>query len=624
MFADVLKNRRASSESPSPKRYRKDRYSPRHRRRDDYSRSRDRSRQDRYRVASTHEDSRSHESPPPPPPPRAPVPPVLPLPPLLPPRAKYDPGNGSFLVMSSIKSGDLISSNDSNNSVINADINNNNNIASVTTCNTGNICTTTGINVNNVDVVYENVSVPASAHSLPPGRNAAAESQLYMNTQHVSHEPKAVAAEEGAEIMFVDNKTVKKVSASGRIALAYKYAENEIQPWVDPEEDEDSVGFRGSAEEDDKKKERELTPKNPTSFPPYSPILKMWYKQSVHHLKSTKKIVVMADPASASTTDKDQEKKPGQEPQFLQKISNPAFSKQPVRKEWAYQIHDPSWCDYVRLDGDIHSIVPEEKKKKFDFQMEMRLAKKDWVAIQQSQGNTLDAMSHAGHFLHSSRNAINKVLCGLDPVKEAHTVEALRDVKAMLTGVGFSCDFAAKNSVFVHAGLTAAAREQFIKQECVDLPDDLKVKLINQPFGGHMLFNNKLHDIVPQLKASQKETRDERITEALATHIETTAQTGGAGAIPKLPKGRGRGAGPASAPSSFLPDPKPGPKPSFTDSQPQHFGHQGRRNQGNQGNQGTQGAKKKKWFNKNKGQQGQQHQQPQHGAGAATQGKQGK
>ena len=616
-----MKRRRDSSPSPSPKRYRRTRSPHRSRGRDvRRTRSRDRSGSDRRRVVSPREDRHRDTTPPPPPPPRSISAPAPGLVPALPPRARYDYGNGSLLVMSSLKSADLLSSNASTNSIHNSDYNNN---TKVTSSVAGNICTpfvsNTSSNVYN-DVVYQNVPGPVSVHSLPPGRNAAAESQLYINDHQGSHVPQAAAADDGGDVMFVDNKTVKKVSASGRIALAYKYAENEIQPWVDPDEEEDSGGFRGSAEEDEKKKERELTPKNPTSFPPYQPIRKMWYKQSVHHHKSTKKIVVMDESPGDATS---QEKKSESGPQFLQKISNPAFSKQPVRKEWAYQIHDAAWCDYVRVDGDIHTITLD--KKKFDFQMEMRLSKKEWVAIQQSQGNALDAMAHAGHFLQSSRNAINQVLLGLDPVKEAHTVETLRDVKAMLKGVGFSCDFASQNAVFVHAGLTATARDQFIKQEYVFLPDDVKVRLLNQPFGGHMLFNKKLQDIVPVLKSSQKEAREDRISEALVNQVETGHPTGSAGGSTSKPKGRGRASGPASA--SFLPDPKPGPKPSFQDSAPQQHhgnqGNQGRRNQGNQGNQGNKQRGNKKWFNKNKGQQGQQQQQ-QNASGAPAQGKQGK
>ena len=365
---------------------------------------------------------------------------------------------------------------------------------------------------------------------LVPAR--VADSLTYVNVAHSSKDGASLDKVEPVakeHVLFVENRSVQKLTASERIALAYKYDES-IQPPVVVHKERNS-GFRGS-DEDEKNKEKEVKIKNPTTFPPSPDVTDSWFEYSKKHHKNTKPVVfyefaqttgeenqpVETTPAAAGAAAAAEVKGVVKKGTGVYKkvVKNNALKDPPEKLKWTFDHHDPGWADMVEKDQDIALIVLDPKK---DHQMELRLCKKEWQNLQLAQNFILNAASHIQYYLHSSREAINQVLDTLDPAIESSNLEKLQDTKAMLKGVGYGMETLTSMAVYSHAGITALQREQFLTQECGFIPEEVKGVLIGQPFGSHWLYNGKLAAVHPQIVQARKEHQEKLMQQALLNQL---------------------------------------------------------------------------------------------------------
>ena len=363
-----------------------------------------------------------------------------------------------------------------------------------------------------------------------------------------------------SQILVAENTKVTKMSGSERIALAYKYDPTiEVKPA--PKKQKRSSKMRGSDEEEEGDDVRE---KNPTSFPPSEYVTEEWFEYSkLNHSKTKKKVVYEAGDTKGAQHEPKDTKDKVREGKESTEVKTDALKDGPSNLKWTFQHHYTGWADMVELDDDIFSITKKDpkkpKKSKKDFQMELRLCKKEWQNIQLAQSHILNAVSHIQYYLHSSRQALNQVLCTMDIVKEEPNVHKLRDTKAMLKGLGYGVENICRMAVYTHAGISALNREQFLKQECVYIPEEVRRTLLGQPFGGNDLYNEKIQDVLPAIQQNHKEHHEKIIEKAVADRVQDKAPTHSHNQY-KSNKG--------AQPKSSVPDPFPGQqKRQYNDDQ---------------------------------------------------------
>lgn len=453
--------------------------------------------------------------------------------------------------------------------------------------------------VSYVNPVLPTSTVRTGTHEdLAPAR--VADSLTYVNVAHDKKDSdtlEKVLPVSKEKVLFVENRSVTKLTAAERIALAYKYDPSITPPPV--VEKEKNTAFRGSDE--DEKKDKEVKIKNPSTFPPSPAVTDAWFSYSKKHHKNTKPKVVYeltqqetTASAAAGTPppeggEAEQSTSQGKGVVKVDKgvtkkvVKNDALKEPPEKLKWTFDHHNPGWADVVIKDKDMGLIVLDDTK---EHQMELRLCKKEWQNLQLAQNYILNAASHIQYYLTSSREAINQVLDTLDPAMEAPNIEKLQDTKAMLKGVGFGLETITGMAVYSHGGLTALQREQFLRQECGYIPEDAKGILIGQPFGSHYLYNGKISTVMPQIEQARKEHSERLMQKALLATLHKEEEK-------RRPDSRDR--------SSQLDDPFPGQSNLDYDTGGRGRGARGGRGgrgrgrppkqhtQGNQGNRGRRG-----------------------------------
>ena len=338
--------------------------------------------------------------------------------------------------------------------------------------------------------------------------------------------------------------------------------------------------MRGSPEREDADS---LKMRNPTSFPASEYVIEEWFEYSKKVHKNSKPVTVFAGPEAGSGEQGKLKEGKG----TYKKVVNNSLKDPPTKLRWTFDHHGKVWADSVEV-RDITQITKSKEAK--DFQMSLLMCKKEWQNIQLAQSYILQAASHASYYLHSTRQALNSVLQTLDVVKDEPRVEALRDSKAMLKGVGYGIENICKMAVYTHGGVTMLQREQFMDKECVFLPPEVKGKLLGQSVGGHELYNDHLDQVQEDIRNNRKEFQEKRVHDALVDNLKDKPDAGK------------KVGGPHGFQKTTVPDPFPNQKkPSYNDSKggnnnKKKWWNNNRRNQ-NRNQQNHRG-------NQNKGQQG--------------------
>ena len=176
--------------------------------------------------------------------------------------------------------------------------------------------------------------------------------------------------------------------------------------------------------------------------------------------------------------------------------------------------------------------------------------------MQTAMSYGLYADSHSMAYLKASRLAINRVLLTLDPATSAENIAILHDIKHMLHGTASALTHSINMLVYLHAGLSAQLRADFLQTMAAFIPAHVRQNLQYEMFGGTGLFNSHIYKYAADLQAHRDKIHQDTLTSAVASNNKGKAWDPGY-KIPKVtqssnpppppqqnpPPQRGRGGG---------------------------------------------------------------------------------
>ena len=287
------------------------------------------------------------------------------------------------------------------------------------------------------------------------------------------------------------------LSAQKRVSTAYKYysfpKKNPAPPRLVSE-------ARGSEDEADDSPE-EI---NENSFPISSFILESWQDLGKGFKNSLQEALVMNKGTGTDTSNNnnDSENSANANAEKIGTSKTDAFvlhserfgsvfKGKPEKKQGNFFYHEEKFAQYVQLDSDVALIQkPSNTNKKW--KLMAHLGEDEVKNVQTSMSYGLYAESHSTAYVRACRKAINQVLLSLNPETEAANIERLHDVKQMLRGVAMAIEQSVQMFIYVHAGLTAQLRSNFLQAQGNYLPTHVKQGLLHELFGGSALFNTQI------------------------------------------------------------------------------------------------------------------------------------
>ena len=301
------------------------------------------------------------------------------------------------------------------------------------------------------------------------------------------------------------------LSSARRITLAYKYYPFSKKPVANNTPVSEA---RGSDEDETAPKQDEVLE---TSFPISSFITESWRAQGKSFKESLQKALVMdkSDPPEneADATD-NKEAEDEDEDEFMVYSSSfgSILKSKPVKKQHAFHYNKEKFAPFVKLDGNITKLMRDDRKT---WNLSLKLNADEIKHIQLAESYNLYAESHATAFCRSSRRAVNQVLSHLNPETQPDDVAALKDCKYMLKGMAMAIEQIVQNSIYVHAGLTAKLRSDFLQAQGNYLPLHVKQGLLHECFGGTGLFNSQIKKYVPDITAHNEKINQSKLTNAV-------------------------------------------------------------------------------------------------------------
>ena len=139
--------------------------------------------------------------------------------------------------------------------------------------------------------------------------------------------------------------------------------------------------------------------------------------------------------------------------------------------------------------------------------------------VQTSMSYGLYAESHSTAYVRACRKAINQVLLSLNPETEAANIERLHDVKQMLRGVAMAIEQSVQMFIYVHAGLTAQLRSNFLQAQGNYLPTHVKQGLLHELFGGSALFNTQIAKYVENVDKHNNKFHQNKMNAAVVKSL---------------------------------------------------------------------------------------------------------
>ena len=301
------------------------------------------------------------------------------------------------------------------------------------------------------------------------------------------------------------------LSIPRRVSLAYRY--HPFTPAVAASTAKLQSEARGSPERREDKPDEVAH----NSFPISSFIIKAWQAQGKTFKNSLKKAIVMPRPDAENSASEDKQKsdstaKDKDKEAFLLHANQTGsvFNKKPIKQQGNFFYNDEKFAEFTQLDDDIHCLQPIPDPNFTIKDLKVLLNSDEIQNIQQSLSFGLYAESHVTAYTRAARSAINQVLGTLDPKLHEQNIATLRDTKSLLTGVATALEQSVESMIYVHAGITARLRSDFLAQQGDFIPLHVKQMLLHEMFGGSGLFNSQIAKYVPDIEKHNAKLQQNR------------------------------------------------------------------------------------------------------------------
>ena len=301
------------------------------------------------------------------------------------------------------------------------------------------------------------------------------------------------------------------LSNARRITLAYKYYPFEKKP---PEPSKPVSEARAS--DDDVASTAAVKPEDAleSSFPVSGYITKSWKYRDTKFRESLKKGLSMKPPPKESQTEEDDD-----DDGFTLYSANFAsiLKNKPDKKQSDFHYHKAKFSNFVELDPDINKLRRDDTK---EWEMRVKLSSPEIKNIQTAMAYTLMAQSHASAYIRASRAALNQILLTLNPDEHSENIQRIRDIKQLMEGLVMCKEQTVTDSVYVHSGLTAQLRTDFLKAQGSYLPLHTKQALLHESLGGNALFDHQISLYESEVVAHNAKLHQQKMDSAVVKSLD--------------------------------------------------------------------------------------------------------
>ena len=353
-----------------------------------------------------------------------------------------------------------------------------------------------------------------------------------------------------------------QISIVKRVSTAYKYVPFQRKSLPEKKPSSEAHGSDEEPETSDEIREN--------SFPISSYILDAWQHQGKAFKSNLEEALIMSkkpkseilpEQANESARKSSVDAEKSEDKHLFAKTFNSILKNRPQKTQGDFFYHKSKFAEHnCKFDGDIGKLAPTDFKPS-GYKFDVHLTEDEVKSVQTASSFGLYAESHTTSYIAASRKAINQVLLKLDPETSAEDIRRLHDVKYMLYGAANAIDQSVRMLVYIHAGLTAQLRQDFLQAMGSFLPDHVRQGLLFEMFGGSGLFNSQIHKYVPDIKEYHDKLHKDQFVQAVAKALLASEFISSDGfRIPKLPqqqqphdptfcgcgrgdRGHGRGAG---------------------------------------------------------------------------------
>ena len=295
-----------------------------------------------------------------------------------------------------------------------------------------------------------------------------------------------------------------------RITLAYKYFPFERKVVSD-----DKPVSEARTQETVVKKPEDATE---NSFPISSYILESWNQQGKAFKQNLQQALVMDQ---LQPQEGNAEASKGDEPSVVVKKSDQfllhsqnlgsILRGKPVKKQQDFFYNEDKFAAFTKADDDLATLLPNASDRStFTWQPQLTLSSDEIKHIQLACAYGLYAESHASAYLRASNQAVDKVLVKFDPETHQEDISTLHDLKYLLNGVVGALEQNVRMLVYIHSGLTAQMRANFLLDQGDSIPVHIKQRLLHQMLGGTGLFNSKISQFLPDIEKHRAKQAQEK------------------------------------------------------------------------------------------------------------------
>ena len=305
------------------------------------------------------------------------------------------------------------------------------------------------------------------------------------------------------------------LSNNRRITLAYKYVPFEKQvvssnkPVSEARASDDDLS--GSAIASSSAKPEDVLE---SSFPVSGYITKSWKYRDTKFRESLKKGLSMSEKPAKEQAGEDED-----DDGFTLYSANFAsiLKNKPDKKPSDFHYHKAKFATFVELDHDINKLRRDDTK---EWEMRMKLSAAEIKNIQAAQAYTLMAQSHVSAYIRASRAALNQILLTLNPDEHSENIQRIHDIKQFFEGLVLCKEQTVTDAVYVHAGLQAQLRSDFLKAQGTYLPLHTKQALLHESLGGNALFDHQISKYEAEITAHNAKLHQNRMDSAVINSID--------------------------------------------------------------------------------------------------------
>ena len=309
---------------------------------------------------------------------------------------------------------------------------------------------------------------------------------------------------------FPDNVLpLPHLSVTKRVSTAYKYYSFPRKPVPERQVPSEAHGSDEEIPKSDEVIEN--------SFPVNSSVLKGWQDQSKAFKNSLKEALVMDkenQPSESAQSESQGNKKKDDEATLFSKSTPSILKNKPTRKQGDFYYHEEKFGQFVQLDSNIELLTPAGFEPG-SYKLQVSLTEDEVKNMQLAMSYGLHAESHASSYITASRKAINQALVKLDPEKFSEQIKALQDAKHMLYGATNASDFSIQKMIYIHAGLTASMRTDFLKSQTANIPSHVMQNLLYAQFGGSALFNSQISKYTNDIELQRQKEHQSSLQHAV-------------------------------------------------------------------------------------------------------------